>query len=407
MLVRQAFGSGALVVPLTLGLLGVAILIQERVQDAQLSGANALGTLLVLAAILGLLEFPYHAINPADRLDQGGGLIGSWIVEGLDRGIGRPAAVLVVVVLGLAGVMLTFNITLRELIIGLSVRLARFWALLWSAPRRPAAPRRAPHTDADLPFQPPPLGAADDDMVATPIAARPTRASLFQRPGGEPAPAAPGKGAAPPAPAPPAPAAPGKGAAPPALGGARPADPPAAEPSQRTLLPRPASEPVVATVQEALEGFEVSAVHRAWPLPVLEVLDSYSGEVGISDEDIRARSRLIEETLASFKVEAQVVKVNPGPAVTQFELQPAPRREGQPHHLARRTTWPWPWPRPPSASRRRSPASRRRHRDAQLGHRHGRPARGDRDRGVSRPARQAQAGPLGQGRQRHADRRPI
>ncbi|NNJ10652.1 DNA translocase FtsK [Chloroflexales bacterium ZM16-3] len=323
-LVRQAFGSGALVVPVTLGLLGVAILIQERMQDAQLTGANALGTLLVLAAILGLLEFPFHEINLADRIDQGGGLLGFWIVEGLDRGIGRPAAVLVVVVLGLAGVMLTFNITLRELIIGSSLRLARFWALLWSGPRRAALPRSAPQADADLPFHPPPLGASDEDLTQTPIAARTTKASLFQRPGGGPA--AAGKGAAqPPAGAStsPAPAAAGKGAAPPALGGTKSVDAPPEELLQRSLLPRPASEPVVATVQESLEGFDVPAVHRAWPLPVLEMLDSYSGEVGISDEDIRARSRLIEETLASFKVEAQVVNVNPGPAVTQFELQPA------------------------------------------------------------------------------------
>lgn len=319
-LVRQAFGSGALVVPLTLGLLGVAILIQERMQDAQLSGANAIGTLLVLAAILGLLEFPIHLVSPADRVDQGGGWLGFWIVEALDRSIGRPAAVLVVIVLGLAGVMLTFNITLRELIIGMSERTLRFWALLWSAPRRPARPRRpaAPQADADLPFTPPPLGA-DDDLRPTPIAARPARASLFQRPGGEPAPAAAGRGgpaqtpAATPAPA--SPAAAGKGAPAPALGGS---PPPLAE-----RKPLPAPDPAQPTVQEALEGFEVPAVHRAWPLPVLDILDSYSGDVGISDEDIRARSRLIEETLASFKVEAQVVNVNPGPAVTQFELQPA------------------------------------------------------------------------------------
>jgi S-DNA-T family DNA segregation ATPase FtsK/SpoIIIE len=43
----------------------------------------------------------------------------------------------------------------------------------------------------------------------------------------------------------------------------------------------------------------------------------------MGDTDIRALSRTIEDTLASFKVEAQVVNVNPGPAVTQFEVQPA------------------------------------------------------------------------------------
>ncbi|MEI8308940.1 MAG: DNA translocase FtsK 4TM domain-containing protein [Chloroflexales bacterium] len=315
-LVRRAFGSGALVVPVTLGLLGVAILIQERMQDARLTGSNTLGTLLVLVAILGLLEFPFHEINISDRRDEGGGMIGSWVVEGLDRGIGRPAAVLVVIMFGLAGIMLTFNITLRELIIGTSVRVVRFWALLWSVPQRPALPRRAARTDSDLPFHPPPLGADDEELTQTPIAARPTKASLFHRPGGDSAPAA--KGAAKPPPA--LPAAAGKGVASPTLGGSKAADPPAA------LIPaRPVSTPasIDATVQETLDGFDVPAVQRAWPLPVLDFLDSYSGEVGISDEDIRARSRLIEETLASFKVEAQVVNVNPGPAVTQFELQPA------------------------------------------------------------------------------------
>ncbi|MEI7646150.1 MAG: DNA translocase FtsK 4TM domain-containing protein [Chloroflexales bacterium] len=321
-LVRRAFGSGILVVPITLGLLGVAILIQERMQDARLTGANTLGTLLVLAAILGMLEFSVHEINLVDRIDQGGGIIGFWVVEGLDRGIGRPAAVLVVIMLGLAGVMLTFNITLRELIMGVGARATGFWAMLWSAPRRPhALPRRAARADADLRFHPPPLGADDEVLTQTPIAARPTKASLFQRPGGESAPVAAGKGAAKPLPGSPAPASPaaaGKGAASPALGGSKPADPPAAP-----ARPLPAPEPISAALQEPLDGFEAPVMHRAWPLPSMDFLDSYSGEASISKEDIQARSRLIEETLASFKVEAQVVNVNPGPAVTQFELQPA------------------------------------------------------------------------------------
>ncbi|MCG8352352.1 MAG: DNA translocase FtsK, partial [Chloroflexales bacterium] len=74
--------------------------------------------------------------------------------------------------------------------------------------------------------------------------------------------------------------------------------------------------------QEALEGFEQVVVHRAWPLPSLNLLDDPI-EGGITDEERRVRARLIEETLASFKVEARVVGVNTGPAVTQFELQPA------------------------------------------------------------------------------------
>ena len=75
-------------------------------------------------------------------------------------------------------------------------------------------------------------------------------------------------------------------------------------------------------VQEPLAGFEVSAIHQAWPLPTYDLLESYTSG-SITDEELKLKSRLIEDTLASFKVEAQVVGVNTGPAVTQFELQPA------------------------------------------------------------------------------------
>ncbi|GAB4436943.1 MAG: DNA translocase FtsK [Chloroflexi bacterium OHK40] len=311
--VRQAFGSGAIVVPLTLGLLGVAILIQEQFRDSKLSGANVAGTLLIIGAILGLLEFPSHATPLAERLNTGGGWFGFWMVRGLDSAVGRPAAVLLVLVLGLAGVLLTFNITLRELLVGLGERLAAFWTMLWSAPRRQRTqrPSRPALADADLPFTPPPQSVSDDEIVPTPIAARPTRASLFQRPGEVPPP--------PPVAAPLRPTTGttiGTSVAP------RPAaPPPAAAPPAATPAPPPA--PPREIVQEALEGFEISPVHRAWPLPSLDLLEQLSSDGRMSDEEMRLLSRRIEDTLASFKVEAQVINVNPGPAVTQFEIQPA------------------------------------------------------------------------------------
>jgi S-DNA-T family DNA segregation ATPase FtsK/SpoIIIE len=316
--VQRAFGAGALAVPLTLGLLGIAILIQERMHDARLSGANVIGTLLVLMSILGLLEFPMHAILLDDRLGSGGGgLVGYWIVEGLDRAIGRPAAMLVVVVIGLAGVLLTFNVTLRELFGGIARHSAAFWAMLWSGPRqpRPAPPARA---DADLPFTLPPQGAADDDIVPTPIAARPARASIFQRPGANEATKAAtaepdGRAATRPT------------ATPPVDAGSdgRIATRPDETPKPTPKPAAPAVPDGSAVVQEALDGFEVSPVYRAWPLPSLDLLLEQSVEGEVSDDERRHRARVIEETLASFKVEARVVGVNTGPAVTQFELQPA------------------------------------------------------------------------------------
>src|SRR5262245_30578581 len=56
---ERLLGWGALLVPLALGLLGVAILWQERREDLQLTGATVLGTLMLLGALLALLEFAF------------------------------------------------------------------------------------------------------------------------------------------------------------------------------------------------------------------------------------------------------------------------------------------------------------------------------------------------------------
>ncbi|MCX7912553.1 MAG: DNA translocase FtsK, partial [Dehalococcoidales bacterium] len=58
-----------------------------------------------------------------------------------------------------------------------------------------------------------------------------------------------------------------------------------------------------------------------WKLPPADILDT-SPEVQFSEEDNLQRARLIEETLASFGVEAKVVQINAGPTVTQFGVEP-------------------------------------------------------------------------------------
>ena len=320
-LTQRLLGWGALLVPLALGLLGVAILWQERREDLQLTGATVLGTFMVLGALLVLLEFSFGPRKDiADRIEQGGGMVGYTLFSLLSRAIGSPATFVLVCFVGLAGILLTFNITLRELIGGMAASFARFWATIWSAttptpppspPPAGAAPARVDASHDPHPFMPPP--GADDEIVPTPIAARPTRASLFNRPEGKAT----------------LPGAKAQADAKPAPTSAR-ADP---RPGPTTLLTnllaappvaggKPASTPPTEVIQEPLEGFETPAVHHAWPLPTLDLLDQAT-EGGITDEERRIKARLIEETLASFKVEARVVEVNTGPAVTQFGLQPA------------------------------------------------------------------------------------
>lgn len=58
-----------------------------------------------------------------------------------------------------------------------------------------------------------------------------------------------------------------------------------------------------------------------WHLPPVTLLET-SSEVKVSQVDIKAKIKIIEEALQSFNVEATVREVNTGPAVTQFAIEP-------------------------------------------------------------------------------------
>ena len=60
-----------------------------------------------------------------------------------------------------------------------------------------------------------------------------------------------------------------------------------------------------------------------WRLPPLGLLDSVSAKKERMQEEIKRNVRIIEGTLATFGVQARVIDVNSGPAVTQYALQPA------------------------------------------------------------------------------------
>jgi len=58
-----------------------------------------------------------------------------------------------------------------------------------------------------------------------------------------------------------------------------------------------------------------------WLLPPIDILDM-THEAEVSQVDNEKRAQLLEEALASYGVEAKVVQINPGPAVTQFGVDP-------------------------------------------------------------------------------------
>jgi DNA segregation ATPase FtsK/SpoIIIE, S-DNA-T family len=77
------------------------------------------------------------------------------------------------------------------------------------------------------------------------------------------------------------------------------------------------------TVEKPATGKKDVAIAPGDPMPLPNVgqLAHYEG-VKLDTTDLEGKARRIEETLGSFKVDARVREINPGPAVTQFTLEP-------------------------------------------------------------------------------------
>jgi S-DNA-T family DNA segregation ATPase FtsK/SpoIIIE len=89
-----------------------------------------------------------------------------------------------------------------------------------------------------------------------------------------------------------------------------------------TPLHRP--QPIISSKTPPLPIRTVKAAEPviSWQLPdVKQILDSGSAPA-VNEEFIQQRSRLIQETLASFGAPVQVVEINRGPTITQFGVEP-------------------------------------------------------------------------------------
>jgi S-DNA-T family DNA segregation ATPase FtsK/SpoIIIE len=93
------------------------------------------------------------------------------------------------------------------------------------------------------------------------------------------------------------------------------------------LPERPSQGPVTQTasslpVQAAPEAVAVQAeMDIPYPLPDLQQLPYYE-QVTPDPSMLESKAEVIQDTLKSFKVSAVVREINPGPAVTQFALEP-------------------------------------------------------------------------------------
>ncbi|HYM51687.1 MAG TPA: DNA translocase FtsK 4TM domain-containing protein [Candidatus Limnocylindrales bacterium] len=243
---------------------------------------RVLGLGLVLATVLGLLHLSAAS----------GGAVGRAEAEALRTLVGTAGSLLVLIAVLLGGMVLAFDISVREVIGAIQARYP-----IPAEKPRPAREKRAPEpvaprnqvlrTEADEPLlvpiqgiaaptvEPPSLRVAEPiEVEADPAEAAPSSRGRRKRP--EP--------------------------------GEVPAAPPPA--SASTL----GGEPVAPGDDE---------LPPAWQKPDLTLLDTVTVRKERLQDEIKATIKLIEQTLLSFEVEATVIGVNSGPSVTQYELQPA------------------------------------------------------------------------------------
>jgi len=83
--------------------------------------------------------------------------------------------------------------------------------------------------------------------------------------------------------------------------------------------PKPSSRPAKPARVMPVERPATTA--EEWQLPSIDILDE-TAKAELSSAEGERRARAIEEALASYGVEAKVVQINRGPAVTQFGVEP-------------------------------------------------------------------------------------
>ena len=95
-------------------------------------------------------------------------------------------------------------------------------------------------------------------------------------------------------------------------------DEPPAPARHRELEAEPAT-PVIKVVADPLDD----EPEIDWKLPGINLLETATARRERMQDEIKRNVRVIEHTLTTFGVEGKVIGVNPGPAVTQYEIQPA------------------------------------------------------------------------------------
>ena len=268
------FGVGLWVVPLLLGAFGVWLALHDVTDQKTLSARRLAGVLGLFLAFEGFAHIVDGLPDPwaAGTANQGGGLLGWMVAQGLIVTVGTPAAIAALMLLVVISLFALSGLTLAEV----AAWLAELGRSLRGTSPGPEGARVNP---------PLPLGEAE------PFWRRWWRRLTIP------------EEQDPRSPAPPL-------TAPGWLG-------PRSQPQAPRSSGAPAARAPAAPPQPRIVGGG-----QSWRLPIMSDILEDSSEQDIQQEDLRKRVQTIESTLAGFGVPVQVVEVNQGPAVTQFGLRP-------------------------------------------------------------------------------------
>jgi DNA segregation ATPase FtsK/SpoIIIE, S-DNA-T family len=103
-----------------------------------------------------------------------------------------------------------------------------------------------------------------------------------------------------------------------------PIEPRAAKAINKGESEDPDEEPAAPPSLRVVAELEDDLPEIDWKLPSIALLDTVTARRERMADEIKRNVRIIETTLGTFGVECKVVGVNPGPAVTQYEIQPGP-----------------------------------------------------------------------------------
>ncbi|MCS7261441.1 MAG: DNA translocase FtsK [Anaerolineae bacterium] len=271
-LLNQLVGWGMYLVPLILAALGIWLLRRFAADPAEERSEKLVGGFLLFLALLALFEL----IEPRQELAAGeypggGGVIGWVLGTLLINGLGTVGAVMV-----LSAILLVCLIMLSDL------SLAN--VVLWMRQKIQAREERRRHEELARLSTPPPTpshrsGSAPSGLLKRLFSLLHLSTEVVST---QPAPSS----------------------------------------SETILSPTRLPRPANLGLSSPGGLFPRVVGDQGWQLPPIESILEEGVEYEISQQDIRERVRIIEETLASFGIEARVREINPGPAVTQFSIEP-------------------------------------------------------------------------------------